>query len=48
VSLVGSIVVKFTDAIATVLKLIKIRAGRGVTFRAGVTALFVASLPVVM
>ncbi len=46
-SLVGVIVVKFTDAIARVLERRKVRAGRGASFRAGVAALFVTSLPVV-
>ncbi len=46
-SLVGIVVVKFTDAIAMVLEGIKIRAGRAATFRTGVAALFVASLPAV-
>jgi hypothetical protein len=44
---VGIVIMKFTHAIARVLKGIKIRAGRGVTFGAGVTAPFVASLPIV-
>ncbi len=43
----GTVVVKFTDAIAWALKRIKIGAGRGATFRAGVAALFVALLPIV-
>jgi hypothetical protein len=47
VSPMGIEVVKFTDAIARVLKPIKIGAGRGVTFGAGVAAFFVASLPAV-
>jgi hypothetical protein len=47
VSLVGIIIVKFTDTIARVLKRIKIRARRVATFRVGVVALFVASLPAV-
>jgi hypothetical protein len=47
VSLVGIVVVKFKDAIARVLERIKIRVERGATFRAGVAALIVASLPVV-
>ncbi len=46
-SLVGVIVVKFTDAIARVLEQIKVRAGRGASFRVGDAALFVTSLPVV-
>jgi hypothetical protein len=46
VSLMGIIIVKFAHAIARVLKGIKIRAGRGATIGAGVTAPFVASLPV--
>jgi hypothetical protein len=45
VSLVGVVVVKFTNATARVLKRIEIRAGRGLTFRTGVAALFVALLP---
>ncbi len=45
VSLMGVIIVKFTHAIARVLKGIKVCAGRGATFGAGVTAPFVASLP---
>jgi hypothetical protein len=47
VSLMGVVVVKFTDASAMVLKLIKIGAGRGATFGTGVAAPFVASLPAV-
>ncbi len=43
----GIVVVKFTDAIARVLKRMKVGAGRGVTFGAGFAAPFVASLPVV-
>ncbi len=43
----GVVIVKFTDAIARVLKRMKIGAGRGATFGAGVAAPFVASLPVV-
>jgi hypothetical protein len=43
----GVIIVKFTHAIARILKGIEVRVGRGATFGAGVTALFVASLPVV-
>ncbi len=46
-SLMGIVVVKFTDAIARVLKQIKIGAGRGATFGAGVAASFVTSLPAV-
>jgi hypothetical protein len=46
-SLVGIAIVKFTYAIARVLKRIEIRAGRGVTFRMGIAALFVASLSAV-
>ncbi len=44
-SLMG--VVKFTDAIARVLNRIKIGAGRGATFGAGIATPFVASLPAV-
>ncbi len=40
----GIIIVKFNHAIARVLKEMKIWMGRGVTFGAGVTAPFVASL----
>jgi hypothetical protein len=47
VSLMGVVVVKFTDAIARVLKRIKIGVGRGASFGAGVAAPFVASLPAV-
>jgi hypothetical protein len=43
----GVVVVKFTDAIARVLKRIEIGAGRGATFGAGVAAPFVGSLPAV-
>ncbi len=43
----GIVVVKFTDAIVRVLKRMKIGAGRGATFGAGVAAPFVASLPIV-
>ncbi len=46
-SLMGVVVVKFTDAIARVLKRIKIGAGRGATFGAGIAAPFVTSLPAV-
>ncbi len=46
-SLMGVVDVKFTDAIARVLKGIEIWAGGGVTFGTGVTAPFVASPPVV-
>ncbi len=46
-SLMGVIVVKFTDAIARVLKQEKIGAGRGATFRAGIASPFVTSLPAV-
>ncbi len=42
---IGVVVVKFTHAIARVLKRMKIWVGRGVTFEAGITASFVASLP---
>jgi hypothetical protein len=44
---VGVVVVKFTDAIARVLKGVKIRAGRGASFGAGVAAPLVTLLPVV-
>ncbi len=46
---VGVVIVKFTRAIAIARVLIRVnvRAGRGATFGAGVTALFVAYLPVV-
>jgi hypothetical protein len=43
----GIVIVKFTHAIARVLKGIEVRAGRGAAFGAGVTAQFVASLPAV-
>ncbi len=46
-SLVAVVIMKLTHAIARVLKGIEIRAGRGATFGVGVTAPFVASLPVV-
>ncbi len=46
-SLMGVVVVKFTDASARVLKGIEIWAGWGATFGAGVTAPFVASPPAV-
>ncbi len=46
-SLMGVVVVKFSDAIARVLERIEIWAGGGPTFGAGVTAPFVASPPVV-
>jgi hypothetical protein len=42
----GIVIVKFMHAIARFLKRVKIRAGRGATFGAGVAALFVASLPI--
>jgi hypothetical protein len=45
VSLMGIIIVKFSQAIAKVLKRIKVWAGGGVTFGVGITAPFVASLP---
>jgi hypothetical protein len=45
VSLMGVVIVKFTHAIAMVLKRIKVWAGRGGTFGAGVIGPFVASLP---
>ncbi len=44
-SLKGVIIVKFTHAIARVLKQIKVWAGGGATFGVGVTGPFVASLP---
>jgi hypothetical protein len=47
VSPIGVVIVKFAHAIARVLKQMKIWAGGGATFGAGVTALFVASPPVV-
>jgi hypothetical protein len=43
----GVVIVKYTHAIARVLKIIKVRVGRGATFGVGVTASFVASLPAV-
>ncbi len=43
---IGVVIVKFAHAIARVLKRMKIRAGGGATFGAGVTAPFVASPPV--
>jgi hypothetical protein len=46
VSLMGLIIVKFTHAIAMVLKGIQIWVVRGATFGVGVTAPFVSSLPV--
>ncbi len=39
--------VKFTNAIARVLKRVKVRVERGVTYGAGIAALFVASLPII-
>ncbi len=45
VSPIVIVVVKFKHAIARVLKRMKIWAGRGATFGAGVTASFVTSLP---
>jgi hypothetical protein len=45
VSLIGIVIVKSAHAIARVLKGIEVRVGRGMTFGAGVTAPFVASLP---
>jgi hypothetical protein len=48
VSLVGIVIMKFAHAIARVLKRLEIWAGRGVTFGAGVTALFVASPPAIV
>jgi hypothetical protein len=47
VSLVGVVIVKFTNAIARVLKRVKVRVERGVTYGAGVAALFVALLPII-
>ncbi len=47
VSPVGIVIMKFAHAIARVLKGMEICAGGGVTFGAGVTALFVASPPAV-
>ncbi len=44
-SLVGKVIMNFKHAIARVLKGMDIWAGEGATFGAGVTALFVASLP---
>ncbi len=46
VSPIGVIIVKFAHAIARVLEGVKIWTGRGATFGTGVTAPFVASLPV--
>jgi hypothetical protein len=43
----GVVIVKYTHPIARVLKIIKVRVGRGATFGVGVTASFVASLPAV-
>jgi hypothetical protein len=44
VSLMGVVIVKFTHDTARVLERIEVWAGRGVTFGAGVTTSFVASL----
>jgi hypothetical protein len=46
VSPIGVVVMKFAHAIARVLKRMKAWAGRGATFGAGITAPFVASLPI--
>jgi hypothetical protein len=45
VSLVGVVIVKFTHAIARVMKRVEVRVGRGATFGVGVAAPFVALLP---
>jgi hypothetical protein len=45
VSLMGIVIVKFTHAIARVLKLIKVWAEGGATFSAGINVPFIASLP---
>jgi hypothetical protein len=47
VSPIGIVIMKFAHVIARVLKGMKIWAGGGATFGAGVTAPFVASLPAV-
>jgi hypothetical protein len=45
VSPIGVVIVKFAHVIARVLEGVEIWMGRGATFRTGVTAPFVASLP---
>ncbi len=46
-SLMGVVIVKFTHTIARVLERVEIRAGRGVTFGAGIAGPLVALLPTV-